>query len=474
MTKKLDVVCFLYIGFLSVSLGMPTVHLAYAQAPQRYNSTTKQMELWRTTEWKILGVPTKFQKSSEPCTTAGQQTYNTATNRMEFCSNGTNKFSLICGVSVIGCGSSSKGRQEYSNDLRVMLYCNGENWVYMGSVPDVPCCPEGFVPVPKNAAAGTTRDFCVSKYHMKAVHKGTHAPVDGINLGNSGAYYAESRDSNTPWTAVDLDFAKNACNDLNKAGVPGNFHLITNAEWMTVAYSIESNVQNWSEDAVGAGHLPTGHSDGFLISGQNFRDADPTDSNPCLGTGNPNCTDKHHDDFWQKRTFILDNPSANNVTIWDMAGNVNSWVDTGENLNMHSSPLAGDVYQLNDTGDLFNPGPAEIYANITPLLFPPDPVASKNQLAFLPQYTLVYGTNFYDQLGLGIIKITDYANGNLYRGGDFKTPQVQRLGPNPDPLGRHFDPGKWEHEGGIFSAWVVPNGTSSSNVGFRCTYIPEN
>ncbi len=467
MTKKFRIVCF-----LSLSLGMTTVHHAYAQAQQTYNSTSQQIELWRTTEWKILGVPTKYQKDVGSCSISGQQTYDTTNNRMVFC-DGAKKYSLTCANSKIGCGGFT-GQQRYDAANDVFSYCNGTHWIYMGSVADLPCCPQGFVPVPKNVAAGTTRDFCVSKYHMKAVHNGTNAPADGINLGNSGAYYAESRAANTPWTGVDLQFAIDTCDDLNKAGVPGNFHLITNAEWMTIAYSIENNPQNWSGSSVGAGHLPTGHSDGSCIdspsgceSGQNFLAAPATDADPCWGTHNSNCVTKSHIDFWQKRTFVL----GNDYLIWDMAGNVNSWVDTGDvplTLNGSSLTAPERVYQLNDTPSL------NVYPSMTPFLFPIDPKASTNRFAFLPEHD--FGTNHYDQMGLGTIRFENFSDAGVFRGGKFDEPRIHHdpSDPYPDTFDRHFGPGEWERRGGIYSAWIWDKDASLPDVGFRCTYIPEN
>lgn len=474
--------------FLSLPAVLPE---ANADSEQRYNADTQQMERFKDGEWKPAGVPAAHQKSIGTCSVEGQQTYNTTTNRMEFC-DGARKFNLICGISVNGCGS--RGRQEYDNDLGVMRYCNGANWVYMGSIPDVPCCPEGFVPIPRNPAAGTIKDFCVSKYHMKPVYKTSGAPhrdSDGPrnnpNLGDIGNYKPESRPEDMPWGNLTLEEAQIACNKLNKLGIPGEFHLITNAEWMTVAYSIENNPQNWSEDAVGAGHIPTGHSDGDCSgspapsgceTGQNFLAADPTDADPCFGTHNPNCINKLHDDFWQKRIFLLDNPLTTNKKIWDMAGNMNSWVDAGGTLDSSGIGLYTEIYQLNDTKynklplDDYNDGPIEEYPRITPFLFPPDPQASTNKLAFLPANT--YATPYYDQLGFGLIRFDSFENMGIFRGGKFDEPRSYQPGPDPDSHARRFKTGAHERRGGIYSAWIFPFDFKFNNIGFRCTYIPEN
>ncbi len=486
------------IKFLIISLGfgiflsLPLwVQEANADSVARYNPGTKQMEQLNDADWETIGVPADHQRSIGACSVQGQQTFNTTTKRMEFC-DGTKKFNLICGISVIGCGVS--GQQRYDTDLGVMLYCNGANWVYMGSVPSIPCCPEGFVPVPRNLAAGTTKDFCVSKYHMKPVdktsgapHKDTDDPSDNPNLGILGDYIPESRAADMPWGNLTLAEAKEACNKLNKPGIPGEFHLITNAEWMTVAYSIENETLNWSGNAVGVGHIPTGHSDGYCSgspapagceAGQTFLAADPTDSNPCFGTHNPNCIDKLHNDFWQKRIFILNNTLTTNTQIWDMAGNMNSWVDAGGVLTSSGIGLYTEIYQLNDTKynkppiDDYYDGPIEEYPRITPFLFPPDPRSATNSHAFLPANS--YGTDWYDQLGFGLIRIGAYLNMGIFRGGKFDEPRVFHSGPDPDDHGRRFKTGEHERRGGLYSAWIFNYEDHYDNLGFRCSYIPDN
>lgn len=459
--------------FLQISPWTSSVSAAPLTAPEKYNSTSRRMEQFRSPSWKNIGIPPEYQKSSGNCSLAGQQTFDPTTSRMEFC-NGNKKFSLVCGKSPILCSNSEKGMQFYDNSLMVMKYCNGFLWYYLGSVPGVPCCPTGYVPVAANSAAGTTHDFCVAKYHMKPVHNGTNNPVNGKNLGMSNAYYPESRAEDQPWGGVNLDFARNACNRLNQTGIDGNFHLITNAEWMTVAKSIENNPQNWSLDIVGQGHIPTGHSDGALIAGQDYLPANPiNDNDGCLGTSNDFCLDKTHNDFWQKRTFVLDNGE----TIWDVAGNIYSWVDidgNGGRFRINATPLPSNVnvYQINDA-----PLTA-VYQSITPYLYAPNPGPATNALAFLPSnnYTTPapYGA-YYDQLGFGTIYIgNSTSNLGIFRGGTFNAPRLNHPDPDLDANLRHFKTNVRERRGGIYSAWLADANSSSSSLGFRCVYTPAN
>jgi len=92
-------------------------------------------------------------------------------------------------------------------------------------------CPSGYVLVPGNNDFGTN-DFCVMKYE---------AQVSSIKQ-------AVSVQGGSPWTDVSWYDAREAC---KRSGA----HLITNAEWMTVARDIEQQASNWQSGVVGTGCL---------------------------------------------------------------------------------------------------------------------------------------------------------------------------------------------------------------------------
>ena len=155
-------------------------------------------------------------------------------------------------------------------------------------------CPEGYVLVAGNPDYSTptpSKNFCVMKY--------------AASNGGNGA--AVSRQGLTPWVNINRTSAANAC-----AAIGEGYHLITNAEWMTIARDIEADPANWNRGAgpVGTGTLSRGNSNSGAAS------VTGEDLNPYLGTGITN------DDWTHKRTHTL----STDEVIWDMAGNVWQWV----------------------------------------------------------------------------------------------------------------------------------------------------
>lgn len=88
-------------------------------------------------------------------------------------------------------------------------------------------------------------------------------------------------------------------------------HLISEAEWLTIAQNVLSVASNWSTGTVGGGYIYSGHNDNVST---NVLEASSSDSDGYYNTGNT--TDSN-----QKRTLTL----SNNEVIWYMAGNVYDW-----------------------------------------------------------------------------------------------------------------------------------------------------
>lgn len=153
-----------------------------------------------------------------------------------------------------------------------------------GSIVGTSTCPSGYIPVPGNTQLGTTT-FCLMKYEAKN--------VSGV---------ATSQVAGTPWTSISqasaLSVASAACSGC---------HLMTEAEWMTVAANALSVPTNWSGGSVGSGFIYSGHNDG---SPSTTLAASGDDSDGYNGTGNTAPSN-------QRRTLQL----TNGVTIWDLAGN---------------------------------------------------------------------------------------------------------------------------------------------------------
>ena len=114
----------------------------------------------------------------------------------------------------------------------------------------------------------------------------------------------ESRATGTPWVNITQTQAKTA-----SASAGG--HLITEAEWMTIAANVLSVPSNWSTGTVGSGYIYSGHNDNSPANSL----AASTDSDGYSGTGNTSGN--------QKRTLTLTNGNV----IWDLAGNVWEWTD---------------------------------------------------------------------------------------------------------------------------------------------------
>ena len=198
-------------------------------------------------------------------------------------------------------------------------------------------CPTGFIVVPGSSTYGTS-DFCVMKYEAKADDNG-----DGIGDTNQTTSY------NT-WPADTYPISASRKLVSTAAGYPvanisqttaiiaaQNYtkdctccHLITEAEWMTLAKNVLSVPSNWSGGSVGSGYIYSGHNDS---APNNALAADASDTNGYAGETNTGGN--------QKRALKL----TNGETIWDMAGNVNEWT-SGQTANGTASQpgVTGNAY----------------------------------------------------------------------------------------------------------------------------------
>lgn len=157
---------------------------------------------------------------------------------------------------------------------------------------------EGYVLVPGNATFGT-KDFWVMKYEAK-------------NVDNK----AMSRADSLPWVNVSqtdaISTAQTACDGC---------HLISEAEWMTIAANVLAVTSNWSGGSVGSGYIFSGSSD---AAPSNALVADSDDANGYSGTGNASgettITNSMQGNS-QRRTLAL----TNGEVVWDLSGNVFEW-----------------------------------------------------------------------------------------------------------------------------------------------------
>ena len=189
---------------------------------------------------------------------------------------------------------------------------------YLSSSPITNICPLNFIVVPGSSTYGTN-DFCVMKYEAKQVGA-TTTPI--------------SQASGLPWVNISQTTAiANAPNTKNQDGSTcTTCHLITEAEWMTIAQNVLSVASNWDNGAgvhtVGTGYIYSGHNDN---SPANALEASSDDTLGYTGTGQSTPSN-------QKRTLTL----TNGEVIWDMSGNVYDWT-SGTIAGSAQPGLAGEV-----------------------------------------------------------------------------------------------------------------------------------
>lgn len=178
-------------------------------------------------------------------------------------------------------------------------------------------CPTGYIPVPGSGTYGTN-DFCVGKYEAK-------------NVGG----VAVSQASLAPWVSISqataITTATNACTGC---------HLITEAEWLTIAQNVLSVPSNWSSGIVGSGYIYSGHNDSAPLS---TLAADPSDANGYSGETNVGGN--------QRRTLTL----TNGEVIWDFAGNVLEWT-TGSTTTGQPGISGTGVYAYHEWPTLTTTG----------------------------------------------------------------------------------------------------------------------
>lgn len=178
--------------------------------------------------------------------------------------------------------------------LSYVLKLDSNNLVYKVTNDSTPqlagiACPTGFISVPGSVTYGTS-DFCVMKYEAKW----------------SSGDVPTSVPSGSPWTMISQTDAITYSSRVESCS---GCHLITEAEWMTIAQNVLSVSSNWSSGIFGTGYVYRGHSDNLPASALAVTDL----SNDYSDTGNT--------DGDQRRTFNL----TNGEEIWDLSGNVWEW-----------------------------------------------------------------------------------------------------------------------------------------------------
>ncbi len=184
-------------------------------------------------------------------------------------------------------------------------------------------CPDGYVAVVGSLSLGTS-DFCVMQFEAR---KDSSDNPESVASGNA-------------WNVISANDAFSECQNISIDGYSGEFALISNREWMTIARDIEATAANWSGGSVGNGEIYRGHSDG---NPNTFLSLNGT-ADPYAGTG-----DNTSSGWDQARTFALSNGSI----IWDFSGNLFEWVDWSDNDNTFTTGVTNSSTAIRNFPQLF-------------------------------------------------------------------------------------------------------------------------
>ncbi|BFT94895.1 MAG: hypothetical protein MNSN_09870 [Minisyncoccus archaeiphilus] len=164
----------------------------------------------------------------------------------------------------------------------------------------------------KTGWVDTGLGFYIMKYEAK---------IQGNNNGNqtySSSFVPESRAAGTPWVNINQNQAIAEC-----ASLGSGYHLITNAEWTSLARHIAAQPSNWSTGTVGSGVLSRGYSASTAYASDGFMNTAPAPTTGALSdvfnTGVN--TLGLSGIFDLKRIYNL----GNEKVVWDLAGNVWEW-----------------------------------------------------------------------------------------------------------------------------------------------------
>ena len=207
-------------------------------------------------------------------------------------------------------------------------------------------CPTGFIVVPGSATYGTS-DFCVMKYEAR----------------NAGGNVPVSQPTGTPWVTIAEDAGGGIGARFYSANVAGctGCHLITEAEWLTIAQNVLNVGSNWSTGTVGSGYIYSGHSDG-LPSNPQAASADDNDGYYLTGNTAADATIRNGMvGKSQRRTLTL----SNGAVIWDLSGNAEEWTSSTVQTPVIQPGIAVNAYAFREWTSITNAGTLPINPSAT-------------------------------------------------------------------------------------------------------------
>lgn len=174
------------------------------------------------------------------------------------------------------------------NDANTTINMSGNSLTNVGEITR--SVPSGYIRVPGSTKRGT-EDFYVMKYEAK----------------DSGGTPV-SQASGSPWVSINQFDARKECRSLGS-----DYHLITEAEWMTIADNAMRQSSNWADGNIGSKASNGG--------GMYLGNVDPSGNHSHLGYNGPN------PDSGTGRDTTARLQLSNGNQIWDLSGNVWEWTN---------------------------------------------------------------------------------------------------------------------------------------------------
>ena len=212
--------------------------------------------------------------------------------------------------------------QKYA--VQANSFSAGNNSNLLGGFPT-----QGWVTVPGNSTFGT-QTFSVMKYPAVC------SDGNGTYLNDYDTSYHTYANNSKPcivtnsrqiaslpggWPIANIaQSGDGSHNDAVSYCANIGAHLMTNAEWQTIAWNAENVGTNWNGGTVGTSYMYSGHNDNVPATAS---PASQDDTQGYSGTDGPSSGGGTGSNATQRRTLTL----SNGQVIWDIGGNIWQWTN---------------------------------------------------------------------------------------------------------------------------------------------------